>query len=483
MKKLILNNSYCKIVGFPDNILNEVKSTLSYIDQDVKAEKGFLFKKLKYFKNNNDHRKIYGIKAALKKLGDEKVCHLTGNQFPTGLLPKVLGVLKAHNALDFKTEDKREKPTPELTLRWNVKPSPLRYYQEEIIDQCDKYERGVIWSCVGSGKTRCMVELIKQKEVPTLIITPSKALIEQTYDVMAEAFGDGKVEMLDSATVKRKRKFSPIRIINIDSVRSLIKSGSIDKLSDGIGMLLIDEVHHSGAKSYLDMLSHLEHVYYRYGFSGSFIRNDSKTMDMHGVLSNVLYYYPPKKALEDKFLTPVEYNIHQLPGTAKRNYVTEYRENYCGGVALMQRILKIVEESQGQILILIDRKEASGQLIHEYLKEKKFDNSYISGDNSKEEIAEAITKFNSKEIKILIGSTVIGEGINIKSTQHLILGGGGKSPVKFTQAIGRAVRLDEGKDIATVHDFLFESTYYLEKHLFMRLENFKNDFAGEVKWV
>lgn len=475
-----INNSYVLLKNFPENILNSLKSCLTYTDEEVIKEKSFLTKSIKRAEYQGTKKRRAQLKYRLKQLGPEKVCLLKNNKFPTGLLPKVISKLKKIDYLDFKVEDKRVKPTPELTLRWNNKPFDLRYYQKESFELSKKKERGVFALCIGSGKTRLMTEIIKDKEVPTLIIPPSLALVGQIAEELELAFGSSKVEILDSATVKRRKKFKPIRIINIGSVVALVKSGNFHKVSNDLGMVMIDEIHHAGADSYIKVLGELDHVYYRYGFSGTFIRNDSKTLPMHGVLSNVLYYYPPKQALEDGFLTPSTYYIHEIEGLPSKNYQTEYNQNYCGSPAIIRKIKEIVKNGSDQILILVDRKDQSGKIIHKALTKKGYKNSYISGDDSKEVINKTIDKFNNKEINILIGSSVIGEGVNIHSTKDLILATGGKSEIKFVQAVGRAVRLSPEKSSANIHDFNFAGTFYLEKHLTSRLDSFKRNFAGNV---
>jgi superfamily II DNA or RNA helicase len=329
--------------------------------------------------------------------------------------------------------------------------------------------------------------LIKQKEVNTLVVVPSKALKRYIHETLSLAFGSDKVEMIDAASMKKsKGKFKPIRICNVQTLAALQKKGSLlDELVADIDMFIVDEVHHSGAKSYLDLLAKLKHVYYRYGFTGTFLRNDSKTLDMHGFLSNRIYLYKPKTALEDKFLTPIDYVINRVQGIPHKAYPKEYELNYCGSKGLLSKITEIVQSIPAgeQILVLVKQKEKSGAIIHEWLTQQGYPNTYISGDDKSSVIDNAIEAFNEKTIKILIGSSVIGEGIDLYSAQHLILATGGKSEVAFTQALGRAVRLSPGKARSCVYDFSFQGARYLDKHLKIRLETFQRDFAGHVSIV
>jgi superfamily II DNA or RNA helicase len=241
-------------------------------------------------------------------------------------------------------------------------------------------------------------------------------------------------------------------------------------------------VSNSGSTSYTELLEGISHVYYRYGFSGSFLRNDSKTLDMWGILSNVLYEYPAKKAIADGYITPVEFRMISMEGIPKRVYHKEYEENYCGSTAILLEIKRILSKIRKgkQVLILVKQKSKSGDIIHKFLKKNGIENSYISGDDKKEKISDTIKRFNEKKINILVGSKVIGEGIDINSTEELILATGGKSEIEIIQAVGRAVRLSEGKDKAIVYDFDFEDTKFLTKHTQERIRIYKEQFDGKI---
>lgn len=334
-----------------------------------------------------------------------------------------------------------------------------------------------------SGKTRLMSQIIKEKEVNVLIIVPSLALLEQTYRTFYTCFGGKHVQIIKSSTVNSKTALKPIRIANVQTLAALKKKDKLHRVLENIDMIMVDEVHHAGASTYSELLPDIDHVYYRYGFSGTFLRNDSKTMEMHGFLSNVLYHYPPSKATKEGFLTPVEMIIHTVQGKGSNEYQKEYDWNYCNNKLLLIKITQILETIQQneQILILVDRKDKTGKMIYEYLKKESIESAYISGDTKKEDISNAIEQFNEKKIRILIGTGVVGEGVDVYSTVHLINVAGGKSEIKFVQAVGRCVRLSEGKAKSYVHDFYFQGTRYLEKHLRERIEIFQRNFAGIVK--
>lgn len=494
---LFVRNSFCTLAGFPTHIMDMVKELLTYEDESVKHEIKKCYGLIEYYKSKGKKyvRTMYAMRSKLEHLKKRQVvCWLKGGRFPTGHLPMVKELLETVRFNDWKLEDVRLLPSHSAIFRWRNKPFDPHYYQADMIELAPIHGRGVFESAVGTGKSLILTYIIKNLGVNSLIVVPSSGLQEQLGRSLRLAFGDNMVSDLDTPSIKKGKKLAPVRITTVQTLASLQKQGLLREAIQDVDLVAVDEIHHAGAESYTSLLPELDHIYYRFGFTGTFLRNDSRTLDMWGFLSNRLYHYPPYKATKEGFLTPVEMHIERLPGVSNRDYQKEYDANYCvktergktkGAEELMAAILRRIQQipENEQILILVDRKDNSGKFIHEFLKNAGLDNSYISGDDKRDVIADTIESYNKKEIRILVGSTVIGEGIDVHSSQHLILANGGKSPIKLVQAIGRCVRLHPGKLKSYVYDFCFEGTCYLEKHCGQRIDVFANHFDGKVVWL
>lgn len=492
---LFVRNSFCSLEKFPADIKSYIEQLLTYEDESVDMEIQKTYQLMNYWKTKNKTRAVYALKAKVKHLEARRVvCWLKNNSFPTGHLPMVLDTLKELKYNDFTVEDCRKLPDNASILRWRNKPKEMRYYQKEMVDLGILHRRGVFESAVGTGKTLILIYLLKELGVNALIIVPSVGLLEQMERELVLTFGQGAISLLSTADVKKGKKLNAIRLTTVQTLVSLQENGILQDAISDVDMLAVDEIHHAGADSYTKLLPDFDHIYYRFGFTGTFLRNDSRTLDMWGFLSNRLYHYPPYKATQEGFLTPVEYYIEKIPGVRSNNYQKEYDANYVvkeergkvqGARELMKAIKNRIDEipPNEQILILVDRKDGTGKVIHEMLNHYGLDNIYVSGDDKKGDIADAIEAFNAKKIRIMVGSTVIGEGIDVHSTQHLILANGGKSAIKLVQGIGRCVRLHPGKKTSYVYDFCFEGTRFLEKHCGQRIDIFTNHFGGKVAWL
>lgn len=473
-----IHNSYCKLSGeVPSEARELVKQVLTYRN-DIDAEVSQLFFQLNHAKRFNNGKKCQMLLARIKQLkANEYVCWFHNDVFPTGHLNIVRESLRALQ-VKFTEVDHRTVPKNDFILKWNNKPHVPRYYQNDMVALGLKEGRGVFESAVGTGKSLILAYILKELSVNSLIIVPSTGLGLQLENDFVSWFGCHTVETIETKKVRAGKKLKPIRIATIQTLASLQKTGEIQSVVGDVSALFVDEIHHAGSASYTNLLPEIDHVYYRFGFTGTFLRNDSKSLDMWGFLSNVLYRYPAHKAIAEGYLTPIEVNIYELYGKQSRSYPKEYDNNYCGSQHLLNKVLELCTSAGDyeQVLILVKNKDKAGKIFHEFLEMHGVMNSYISGDDSKETINSTIREFNEKKIQILIGSSVIGEGIDVRSTDHLIMCQGGKSEIVIVQAVGRAVRLYEGKRVAKIHDFDFVGTKYMRKHLAQRKNIYQRNF-------
>jgi superfamily II DNA or RNA helicase len=478
MFQLEVNNSFCNITGPIDPNTNDlIKRILTY-QNDIQGELNNLFGKLKFFNSRGLTEKANQVKFRIKELQKtEWVCWYKNNTFPTGHLNIVKDLLN-NLKVDYELIDRRKKTKPNLIMPLRNKLFAPRYYQDDMVKLGLKHGRGVFESAVGTGKTLIMMHLINQIKVTSLIVVPSSGLKHQIYNELVTYFGPKHVEIIDGKKVRASKSLKSLRIVTIQTIAALQKSNDLNHLVHDVDALYIDEIHHAGAKSYTDMLSEIDHIYWRFGFTGTFLRNDSKHLDLWGFLSNKLYSYPAWKAIEDGYLTPIEVITYNLDGKKKMQYQKEYDANYCGSIEINNAILDVIHNAKAtdQILILVNKKDKAGKIFHELLNAHGIKNSYISGDDKAKVITQTISDFNDKKVNILIGSSVIGEGIDIRSADHLVLAQGGKSEITIVQAVGRLVRLFEGKERGYLYDFNFSNTKYMKKHLGLRKNILERNF-------
>lgn len=480
MPTLCINNSYSTLEKFPSNIMELVRKELTYRNKEVGFEKQRLGKAMQIAQHRGNLKYFYALKKQLSELPPEIVCLLKGNQFPSGLLDRVEMALERAKYGSYELRDERVRPKPYHIFRWRNKPS-LRYYQEEMVKRGVEVGRGVFSASIGSGKTLTAVALTKELGVNTLFIAPSVALRDQAAKVYSQVLGPKHVSKI--TTTDATKKLKSIRVVTIQTLNSLRHKNMLELVTKDVDCMFIDEAHRQGAASYIDLLPDLSHVYYRFSMTGTFLRNDSRTMELHSVTSKILYHYPPSKAAEEGYIVKPTLYTKIIWGNAHKNYQKEYKMNYCSNPEMFEWVASLIKTSIPQedpVLVLVEQKETAGKVMSDWFEHMGIPHIYLSGDDKKKKVNETIEAFNEGKVRVLIATKILGEGVDLVAARHLINLQGGKGVTKFVQAIGRAVRLHPGKVYAKIYDVHFKNTNYLEKHTQIRIQTFKEWFEGET---
>ena len=72
----------------------------------------------------------------------------------------------------------------------------------------------------------------------------------------------------------------------------------------------------------------------------------------------------------------------------------------------------------------------------------------------------ALNRAREGQLDVLIGTEILGEGVNVPAIRNLIVARAGRAPHRTIQAVGRGTRAHEDKDRVLVFDFLDTDTVY-----------------------
>jgi len=112
------------------------------------------------------------------------------------------------------------------------------------------------------------------------------------------------------------------------------------------------------------------------------------------------------------------------------------------------RICDLANGSEDSCLVLVSSIEHG-----ESLQARIFGSVLVHAKIGKKKRAEAIDKFRSGELRVMIATSLADEGLDVPRAAVLILAAGGRSAAKLEQRAGRVMRPHESKDFGTVHDF------------------------------
>lgn len=473
MIKITVNNSNCQVENLSKELETKLKAELRYLNQSVAYT---------YHSNCREIERIKRLmssdKFSLDQHTADRLKSLEGKnrglfrqlykvlfkdgEFPTGLLPKFLAVLNGSGS-QYEIVDLRKKPETKQIKHVLKESFPaMRYYQRTMSRIVMEKGRGIGVAPTGTGKTLTIARMIWELGVKTLIITPNKAITVNMVDTLVKHFGKSKVSQLSTKKAK-------IADINVCNIQALIKMDP--ELFKDIDCVIIDEFHHAAAETYQEVNEkHLKNVYYRIGMTATNFRNDGSDLALEAVLSEVLYEYSIKQAIEDGFLVRPEFQIEETFFDGRSNYQKEYKEGIVENDERNNLIAQIADHHKEHSVIILVQQVEHGERLKALIPHAAF----LHGEEKDVVRNNTMDDYRKGKITCLIGTSVIGEGVDLPCASILIMAGGGKAKSQVMQNVGRVLRPYAGKELALVYDFTDtgtgEESTYLEEHSKLRQE-------------
>lgn len=425
MITLEIDNSKCQIHGLTSEQHRELKKILSYDISGPKAYYTGLFKSTKRY--------------LIDKHGS----------FPTGLLYLVEEYLRN---LNYSTLDRRMRPIPNPDL---FKISlPFEPYPEQIeaATTCLREGRGIVCASTGLGKSVICALIIAKVQVRTLVVVPSLELKRQLTEFLKQTFGEHKAGPIKEGL--------DIAIENIDSLndKCIKENGNYD-------CVIIDEFHHSGAKTYRKLNDKAwNKVYLKIGMTATPFRSkDTERLLLESVLSKVIYKIDYKMAVSKKYIVPMQAYFITLPKEkvkAENNWSSVYSE------------LVVNNNHRNQVISALITKLHSFKLSTLCLvKEIKHGDNIsklcgVGFANGVDKDSDVLIKgFNTGKLTTLIGTVgVLGEGVDTKPAEWVLIAGLGKSKNQIMQMVGRAFRNYPGKQSCKIVIFNDPSHKWTKNH-------------------
>lgn len=279
--------------------------------------------------------------------------------------------------------------------------------------------------------------------------------------------------------------------------------------------VLVHNCHHLPANTMSEIARKAENAYYRIGVSATPWRDSGDDLLIEAILSK----RKPENAINASklidlgFLVPCTiYFVPHKEIVTGKNYHTIYKKAISENKQRNKNIVKIAckmrETKDATILILIqhvNHGETLQKMLFEKIPEESFtvkvedpktgkeqlvrvkNIEFLSGQDSPLRRKAVIQATKEKKVKILIGSTIADEGLDIPSLDCLILAGGGKSSTRAFQRIGRVLRLYEDpqtgkkKERAIVFDFV-DYTPMLRRHSRVREKLYRTEERWDIKF-
>lgn len=448
MINIILDNAESRILGLEKSILLQLRMEVCFFNMSI------------WVRTRNSH-------AARTYLIDEN------GFFPTGLLHRVQGFL-LKKMIQSTVIDNRILPKDRRIEFNNLIEEPTAYpEQSELARIFHQNISGTGVIPTGVGKTRIIKEALILHKRPSLIITPSANLKQQMHDYLLVSFGSKYVGMMGDGKAK------PITVTNYHS----ISSTPVEYFS-AFDAVYFDEYHNAANNTIRELnKTHLSKIYYKYGLTATNFKNDdSQQILLECVLSNNLYEMKPIDAINKGYIVPVVpvfFNLQNSDLHSEGNYKTDLKKfidtnEERNGIAI-EYAQKMVQQNIST-LILVEHME-HGRFIANSLKDFVFING--QDENAKFNMS-VIKDFNEGKIAGVIGTSVIGEGVDTKRAGAVFNLAGGKARSELQQRIGRIVRKFPGKKSGYYFDFIDNRQKHLLKHSKERISIIEETYGTKV---
>ena len=398
---ITVGNSYSRIVGLSDELLDSLRKTLSYLPG---GESAAIFSR---------------FPPKRQSLVDKK-----GN-FPTGLRGYVHEFLQK-NHVPHTALDERKAPSKTPGMHKMVSHRTPYASQTTACARAIRSKQAGLVMPTGSGKSFVIAMLVNELQVKTLVVVPSLEIKHQLQADLDECFESTK----------------HITVLNIDSK-------ALQSAKD-YGALIIDETHHAAAKTYQKLNKVAwNNIYYRFFLSATYFRNSSNEhLLFEAICGKPVYELSYPDAVKAGYVVPVDAYCLKMAKTATGavTWAEVYRELVVRNDARNQRIalLMLRLQAQERSTLTLVKEIAHGNTLSSM--------TGIPFANGQDEDSRHLIKaFAKGQITSLIGTTgIIGEGVDTKPCEYVIVAGLGKAKSAFMQQVGRAVRTYPGKESAKV---------------------------------
>jgi superfamily II DNA or RNA helicase len=358
-------------------------------------------------------------------------------------------------------------------------PPTLRPYQREAVDALLAAKHGAISLPTGSGKSLVILTLAKELGLKTIIMTPSGAITEQLYQDFKKYFGQKYVCKYGDGSKKTDKTFVVATAQALTRIAPETKEWQNLHKAD---VFISDESHTVPASTFEQVCMGIAaNAPYRFFVSATQIRSDGSELLLKGITGPIVYSKDFKDLVSEKYLAQPRFKIFRVPSnplvpassdpnTETRNQlytnpnVNKLAAEICAkAVNLLNKQVVIMVDEFKQFLALKAFMTVPFDFVHGGVSKDAKD--YVPAEYWDCDREKSIKDFNDGTIRVLIGTSAISTGVDLRPTGMIIMLTGGKSEVQVKQAIGRGTRLVEGKKDFWVIDFDVAGSPTMDRHL------------------
>jgi len=436
-------------------------------NQEVKTK---LWKALRFREKDYAFRPAYRMRRwdGFKDFFDKD-----SGRFLSGLLPEITAALK-HWGIPYELKDYR---TPHAFIvdsvdeNWLGNGIKLYDYQVDYINQAIKLKRGLVCSVTGSGKTFCMIGILKALApgTPVLVLCNKTDLVEQNFEEIGK-FGFKSLGRVHGDAKEPDNEIICATWHSIHHVKHLLPK---------FKCIIVDEIHEMMSPKVREIYRRLHSCSIRIGLSATPFKyggdDDVQKYSTKGFFGPAFFVKSVEggkpttaKLQERSILSTAEFTVFKVDKPELPYAV--YEDAVEQGIANNQYLHDIVSQLammlKGRTVIMVQH------IAHgDKLKEMIPNAAWISGKNNRK-TRKYVTdrlKYDEGDVVAIATTGIFNTGINV-FIHNLINAAGGKADHAIIQRLGRGLRPADDKEFLRYFDFYFTNNPYLRKHSEKRIK-------------
>ena len=355
------------------------------------------------------------------------------------------------NYLMYKSFNKKIKKQEKSLIEKEVKPNIMQEQALKNLESLRNYtKRGLLISATGTGKTYLSgfdVKNVKAERV--LFIAHRKTILSKAKETFETIIKDKKMGIYDRSIGEENYIFA--------MVQTMSKKEHLEKFpKDYFDYIIIDEVHHVGAKSYQSLINYFTPKF-MLGMTATPERGDN--FDIYKLFHhNIAYEIRLHDALREELLCPFHYfGISDIEVDGE--LITE--KTAIKKLTADERVNHIIEKSRFygysgdklHGLIFVSRVEEAIELT-EKMKSRGIRCEVLTGEDSDSKREKTISDLEEGKIEYIITVDIFNEGVDIPCINQVILLRPTESSIVYIQQLGRGLRKYEGKEYVVILDFI-----------------------------
>lgn len=323
--------------------------------------------------------------------------------------------------------------------------------QQTAVDDLADHDLGVLVSPPGTGKTVMGCAIIAAARVPTLVLVSRTLLAEQWREQLRALLDlhDEQVGMLGGGRDRRSG------VVDVATIQTLARRDGIRELTEGYGLLVVDECHHVPAVTTHRTVSQIP-ARRVLGLTATPYRQDRLEALISMQCGPIRHHPDPAPTGLNLRL-----QIHQTSFTVEDNDRTPIQQIFTALADDATRTDQIAADVAAQVaagrrcLVLSERTSHVTDLATR-ISERDVEVLVLHGGLNRSDEADVMARLEhvaERPLAVVATGQYVGEGFDCPPLDTLFVTFPFSAKGKAVQYVGRVLRPFDDKDTVTVHDY------------------------------